>query len=184
MKKGKLIIISGPSGVGKGTIVKKILSMDSALALSISSTTRPKREGEVNGREYFFLTKEEFIKNIHKNNFAEYAEYAGNYYGTSYSTIDEIRNKGLHLILEIEVNGAQQIKNKYPEAKTIFIMPPNLAELKKRLIERNTNDEHDINIRLAQVDREIAKSKEFDVRVINDDLEIATLAVIEAIYSD
>lgn len=183
MNKGKLIVIAGPSGVGKGTIIKKILSSDSNLALSISATTRPKREGEINGREYHFITREEFEENIKKNNFAEYAEYAGNYYGTLCTTIDEMLSLGKNLILEIEVNGAQQIRQKYPDAKLIFIMPPNLAELKKRLTQRNTDNENDIKIRLAQVDREIAKSKDFDVRIINDNIEIATLAVLEAIYS-
>lgn len=183
MNKGKLIVIAGPSGVGKGTIVKKLLANDSNLALSISATTRSKRTGEIDGREYYFLSKEEFEKKIKEEKFAEYAQYAGNYYGTLCSTIDDIRNAGKHLILEIEVQGAEQIKAKYPDAKLIFIMPPNLAELKKRLTERNTENEEAIKLRLAQVDREIAKSKNFDAKIVNDDLEIAILAVQEEIYS-
>ena len=183
MQQGKLIVISGPSGVGKGTIVKKLLAADSKLALSISATTRQKRAGEMNGREYYFLSKEDFENKINENKFAEYAQYAGNYYGTLCSTIDEIRATGKHLILEIEVQGAEQIKEKYPDAKLIFIMPPNLAELKKRLTERNTETEEAIRVRLAQVDREIAKSKIFDAKIINDNLEIAILAVLEEIYS-
>ena len=183
MNRGKLIVISGPSGVGKGTIVRKLLASNANFALSISATTRNKREGEVHGREYYFLSKDEFKKNIAENNFAEYAEYAGNYYGTMCSTINEKLSEGKILILEIEVQGAFQIKEKYPNAKLIFIMPPNLAELKRRLTDRKTETPEVIETRLAQVDREIAKSKEFDARIVNDDLELATLAVQEVIYS-
>ena len=120
MNKGKLIVISGPSGVGKGTIVRKLLATNANFSLSISATTRNKREGEVHGREYYFLSKEEFEKNISNNNFAEYAQYAGNYYGTMCSTINEKLNDGKILILEIEVQGAFQIKEKYPEAKIVY----------------------------------------------------------------
>ncbi len=183
MNKGKLIVIAGPSGVGKGTIVKKLLASDANLALSVSATTRPKREGEVNGREYYFLSNEEFLKQIKDGNFAEYAQYAGNYYGTMCYTIDKKLAEGKYLILEIEVNGAKQIKEKYPDAKLIFIMPPNLAELKNRLKTRNTENEETIKLRLAQVDREIAQAKNFDIKIINDNLEIATLEIHEAIYS-
>ena len=183
MNNGKLIVIAGPSGVGKGTIVKKLLISDANLALSVSATTRPRREGEMNGREYYFLSKDEFLKQVKDGNFAEYAQYAGNYYGTMCSTINEKLAEGKYLILEIEVNGAMQIKEKYPDAKLIFIMPPNLAELKNRLNARNTEDEETIKLRLAQVDREMAQAKNFDIRIINDNLEIATLAVKEAIYS-
>ena len=183
MSTGKLIVIAGPSGVGKGTIIKKLLADDANLALSVSATTRPKREGEINGREYYFLSKNDFLSRVKSGDFAEYAEYAGNYYGTLFSTIDEKLAEGKYLILEIEVKGAMQIREKYPDAKLIFIMPPNLAELKNRLKNRNTEDEETIKLRLAQVDREIAQAKNFDIKIINDNLEIATLAVIEAIYS-
>lgn len=183
MQKGKLIVIAGPSGVGKGTIIKKLLATDSKLTLSTSATTRRRRAGEVDGREYYFLSRTEFEENIKAGKFAEYAEYAGNYYGTLCSTIDDALKLGKYLILEIEVKGAAQIREKYPDAKLIFIMPPNLAELKNRLANRNTENEEVIKLRLAQVDREIAKANDFDHKIVNDNLEIAILAVEEAIYS-
>ena len=183
MDTGKLIVISGPSGVGKGTLVKKLLKADESFALSISSTTRTKREGEVHGREYYFLSREEFENKIKNNQFAEYAEYAGNYYGTDYTVIKSMLSLGRNLILEIDVQGAMQIKEKFPNAKLIFILPPNLAELKKRLTNRHTENEETIKLRLAQVDREISKSNSFDVKIVNDDIELATLAILEAVYS-
>ncbi len=181
MKKGNLVVISGPSGVGKGTIVKKIIETDENIKVSVSATTRSMRKGEVDGISYHFLTKEEFEENIKNNNFAEYANYAGNYYGTMCSTINDVLNSGKHLILEIEVQGAFQIKEKYPEAKLIFIMPPNLDELKSRLVNRNTEDEETIKLRLAQVDREFEQAKKFDIHIVNDDLDKAVLAVREEI---
>ena len=180
---GKLIVISGPSGVGKGTIVRKLLAQDSNLSLSVSATTRKKRIGEVEGRDYYYFTKEQFEEFIEENKFAEFAKYAGHYYGTMCSTINRELIKGKYLLLEIDVQGAFQIREKYPEAKLIFIMPPNLAELKNRLTDRNTETPEAIKNRLAQVDREISCAKYFDAKVINDDLELATLAVLEAIYS-
>ena len=183
MSQGKLIVISGPSGVGKGTLVKKLLANDKNFCVSISATTRKKRTGEVDGKDYYFFSKEQFEEYIQKNKFAEYAKYAGHYYGTLCSTIDRELIKGNYLILEIDVQGAFQIKEKYPDAKLIFILPPNLAELKNRLIDRNTETPEAIKNRLSQVDREISCANDFDIKVVNDDIELATLAVLEAIYS-
>lgn len=183
MQQGKLIVISGPSGVGKGTIVQNLLKHDENLRLSISATTRKKRPGEVDGKDYYFFTKEQFEEFIEQNKFAEYANYAGNYYGTLCATIDRELIKGNVLLLEIEVQGAFQIKEKYSNAKLIFIMPPNLAELKRRLIERHTDSDEAIKNRLSQVDREISCAKYFDVKIINDEIELATLSTLEAIYS-
>ena len=183
MLQGKLIVISGPSGVGKGTIVKKLLENNSDFALSISATTRKMRPGEVDGREYYFFSKEDFEKAIKENKFAEYANYAGNYYGTLCSTIDRELASGKTLLLEIDVQGAFQIKEKYQNSKLIFIMPPNISELKKRLTGRNTDSEEAIKNRLSQVDRELECSKKFDHTVINDNLELATQIMIKIINS-
>jgi len=182
MEKGNLVVISGPSGVGKGTIVKKILEKDENITVSISATTRSMRSGEINGKSYYFLSKEEFENKIKHNEFAEYANYAGNYYGTLCSTINDVLKSGKHLILEIEVQGAFQIKEKYPDAKLIFIMPPNIEELKNRLVNRNTEDEATINLRLAQVEREFNQAKKFDIHIVNDDLMLAVDNVIKEIY--
>ena len=181
MSRGKLIVISGPSGVGKGTIVRRLISMDSNITVSISATTRDKRNGEIDGKDYIFMSKAEFLTNIKENKFAEYAEYAGNYYGTLVSTIENVLNDGKILILEIEVQGAKQVKNKFPNAKLIFIAPPSIKELKNRLINRNTDSEEAISKRLAQVDREIEASKQFNEIIVNDDLDVATQAVMNLI---
>ena len=183
MPQGKLIVISGPSGVGKGTIVRKLLEQDNKLSLSVSATTRKKRLGEVAGRDYYYFTKEQFEEFIEENKFAEYAKYAGHYYGTLCSSVNMELAKGKYLLLEIDVQGAFQIKEKYPDAKLIFIMPPNLSELKNRLLDRNTETPEAIKHRLSQVDREISCAKYFDIKIVNDDIELATLAVLEAIYS-
>ena len=182
MQKGKLIVISGPSGVGKGTIVRKLLAHDNNFCLSVSATTRKKRPGEVDGKDYYFFTKEQFEEFIEQNKFAEFANYAGNYYGTLCDTINRDLFKGRVLLLEIDVQGAFQIKEKYPEAKLIFIMPPNLTELKRRLIERHTDSDEAIKNRLSQVDREISCAKYFDVKIVNDEIELAILSTLEAIY--
>ena len=181
MKKGSIVVISGPSGVGKGTIVKKLLTKVSDFSLSVSSTTRQPRTGEENGREYFFISKEEFLNGIKNNEFVEYAQFAGNYYGTKFSNIEKSINDGKNIILEIEVQGAMQIKDKFPESKLIFIMPPNIEELKHRLISRNTESQTAINLRLAQVDRELNESEKFDKQIINDDLDKAVFDVMNYI---
>lgn len=182
MEKGNLVVISGPSGVGKGTIVKKLLEIDKNITVSISATTRKMRTGEIDGQSYYFLEKEEFENKIKNNEFAEFAQYAGNYYGTLCSTINEVLSSGKHLILEIEVQGAFQIKEKYPEAKLIFIMPPSMTELKSRLVNRQTEDEETIKLRLAQVDREFEQAKEFDIHIVNDELDNAVNKVKAEIY--
>ena len=178
---GKLVVISGPSGVGKGTIVKKLLNMDKNITVSTSVTTRGMRPGEINGKDYIFITRSEFEQKILAGEFAEYAEYSGNYYGTLISTINEILNADKILILEIDVQGAMQIKEKFKNAKFVFIAPPSLEELKNRLIGRNTETFDIIEKRLAQVNRELEQSEKFDNVVINDDLEIATYNVYNLI---
>ena len=134
----KLIILTGPSGVGKGTVVKEILGKDKNIWLSISATTREPREGENEGENYYFLNEEKFKKMIEQNLFLEWAKFAGNYYGTPLSSVNEKIEKGFTVLLEIEVEGARQIKNKFPNSMSIFLLPPNKEELERRIRNRGT----------------------------------------------
>lgn len=179
-KKGKLFVISGSSGVGKGTLLKKLLSNHHDLELSISATTRQPRPGEVDGVNYFFTNKEEFKKEVENGEFLEWAEFNGNCYGTKQAWVEKQLNKGKSLILEIETKGAFQIKQKLPDTVLIFILPPSIEELEHRLRGRNTESEEAIQGRLNEVRREIECSKQYDYRVINDDIEQA-LSELEAV---
>jgi len=181
--KGSLIVISGFSGAGKGTLVKKLLSDYDRFSLSISMTTRAPREGEENGREYFFVTKEEFEANIEKDGFLEHACYVGNYYGTPRAYVEQEIAKGRDVILEIEVQGATQIKKKFPEAILLFVTPPSIAELEKRLRGRQTENEETIKKRLTQAKEETKYIPDYDFILINDELaecEKRAIAFIDA----
>lgn len=181
--KGSLIVISGFSGAGKGTLVKKLLSDYDRFSLSISMTTRAPREGEENGREYFFVTKEEFEANIEKDGFLEHACYVGNYYGTPRAYVEQEIAKGRDVILEIEVQGATQIKIKFPEAILLFVTPPSIAELEKRLRGRQTENEETIKKRLTQAKEETKYIPDYDFILINDELsecEKRAIAFIDA----
>ena len=178
--KGKIVVISGPSGVGKGTICKKIMELINA-KYSVSTTTRSPREGEVEGRDYFFVTKEVFKDKINKGDFLEYNIYNDNYYGTSKEAVIDLVDKGINVILEIDVNGAFNIKKKYPEALLIYIAPPSIEVLKQRLIDRGTEDEETIENRLEIAREELKRIDFYDVVVINDDLEKAISEVKESI---
>lgn len=182
-KKGKLFVISGSSGVGKGTLLKKLLERNSELEVSISATTRNPRPGEVDGVNYFFTNKEEFKKAVENKEFLEWAEFNGNYYGTKQAWVERNLNKGKNLILEIETKGALQIKQKLPDAVLIFILPPSLEELEHRLRGRNTEDEETIQGRLHEVRREIECSKNYDYTIVNDDLERALTELEKLIKS-
>jgi guanylate kinase len=170
--KGKLIIVSGPSGVGKGTIVKTLIKRRSDVVESVSCTTRAPRAGEVHGREYYFLDKADFLKRIEENDFLEYDEHFGNYYGTPKSFVKETL-KEKSVILEIEVNGALNAKKAAPDALLIMIAPPSVEELRRRLIGRGTETEEEVETRLARVQYELSKADEYDYVVVNDDLERA-----------
>ncbi len=170
MKKGKLIIISGPSGVGKSTIRDLLLETNDNLWYSISMTTRTPREKEEHGVHYFFVTEEEFLKSISKNELLEYVEvYKGTYYGTPKKEIDKRLKKGIDVLLEIDVDGAFKIKKSYKDAIMIFLTPPTMEELKRRLVNRNTNSKEDIKERLVKAKYEIEMSKKYDFIVVNDD---------------
>lgn len=189
----KLFVISGCSGVGKGTVLKEFMSRNSKdFMLSVSCTTRKPRVGEIDGVNYFFLTHEEFKKAVDADKFLEYAQFAGNFYGTKKKFIKQKFDEGLNIILEIETQGALQVKEKMPEAVLIFIAPPGvnitdeyidisggLVELEKRLRGRNTEDEETIQCRLAEAKIELERAKKYDYIVINDDLERAILEVEE-----
>lgn len=176
----KLFVISGCSGVGKGTVLKEFMARNSQdFMLSVSCTTRKPRVGEVDGINYFFLTHEEFEQAIEEDKFLEYAQFAGNFYGTKKKFIKQKFEEGLNIILEIETQGALQVKKKMPEAVLIFIAPPSYEELEHRLRGRNTEDEETIQKRLDFVKIELERSKQYDYVVINDDLERAISEVEE-----
>ena len=180
----KLFVISGSSGVGKGTVIKEFLKRNPEFKLSVSCTTRKPREGEVHGKNYFFLTREEFKSCIEKGEFLEWAEFNNNFYGTKRAWVEKTLNKGENLILEIETKGALQIKTQKPEAVLIFIMPPSLEELEQRLRGRNTEDEITIQNRLHEAYREIECSKEYDYKIVNDNLEKAVNELEKVIYNE
>ena len=179
----KLIIITGPSGVGKGTVVKELLDRNKDIWLSISATTRNPRIGEKDGENYYFISDEKFKDMIDKKEFLEWAQFAGNYYGTPLSTVNEKIEKGFIVLLEIEVEGAKQIKEKFPEALSIFLLPPSKAELEKRIRNRGTEKEEAIDRRLRRADYEIALSDEFDFVLTNHDVDETVKEVFKIIKS-
>ncbi len=181
-KQGILLIISGPSGSGKGTIVGKLCEKND-FALSISATTRKPREHEENGVHYFFHTKEEFEQMRDRKELLEWAEFCGNYYGTPRNYVTEQLMQGKNVILEIEVQGALQVKKIYPEGVLVFMVPPNLEELGRRLTNRGTEDKETINMRLRRALEEMELVDEYDYLVINDTIEQATediLTIVDA----
>ncbi len=169
--KGILMVVSGFSGAGKGTLMKKLLETYDNYALSVSMTTRQPREGERNGIEYFFSTKEEFEQQIKEGGLIEYARYCDNYYGTPKAYVEEQLAAGRDVVLEIEIQGALKIKNQFPEALLLFVTPPSIAELKRRLIGRGTENEEVIRKRLLRAVEEVQGIEAYDYLVINDDLE-------------
>ena len=184
MASGKLIVLTGPSGVGKGTLVRSLLVRHPELYLSVSATTRSPREGEIEGKDYYFLNKSAFETMIEQNQLLEWAEYAGNYYGTPRTKVEEKIDQGLIVLLEIEVVGANSIKDSFPDALRIFILPPSLEELEHRLRSRKTDTEEAILRRLERAKEELKVSEEFYQRLVNDDLEIALQELEGAIFSD
>ena len=169
----KLYVVSGSSGVGKGTVLKGFMAKHPDFMLSISCTTRKPRNGEIDGVNYFFLSKEDFMKSVEEDKFLEWAEFAGNCYGTKKKFIKQCLDDGMNVILEIETNGVIQVKKKMPEAVLIFIAPPSLEELEQRLRGRHTEDEETIQKRLHEVKKELECAKKYDYTVINDDINNA-----------
>ena len=171
-KKGLLIVLSGPSGCGKGTMVAEILKRGDC-AVSVSATTRAPREGETDHVHYHFISREEFERRIAEDGFLEHAQYVGNYYGTPRKEVEEMRAQGKHVILEIEVQGAFQIREKCPDAILVFTVPPTLDELRRRLHKRGTETEEVIEQRVARAAEELPLAKQYDYIILNDDLQDA-----------
>jgi len=174
MKPGKLVVVSAPSGCGKTTIVQAILRNHPSFLFSISATTRPKRNGETDGKDYFFLTREEFEKKIDRSELVEWEEIYGNYYGTLRSEIERALKGGNIMLFDIDVKGALSIRRAYPEESLlIFIEPPSFEQLRDRLLGRKTEDESMLARRLERVPMELEHGRQFDHRVVNDQLESA-----------
>ena len=184
MEKGLLIILSGPSGVGKGTVRKYIMKHHSfPMVFSISMTTREPRATETNGVEYYFVSKEEFQKNIDEDNFLEWAEFVGNRYGTPKSKVEELRNQGKNVLLEIEINGAEQVLKKVKDDRVIsfFLKPPSLRQLEDRIRKRKSESEETIQKRLAKGRSEIAKAVNYDFVIVNDRIKRAGDEIVSII---
>lgn len=183
-ERGILIVVSGFSGAGKGTVMKEIMGQYDNYALSISATTRKPRAGEEEGREYFFKSTEEFEKMIAKDELIEYARYVENYYGTPRTYVEEQRNAGKDVILEIEIQGALKVKQAFPDTLLLFVVPPSAGELKKRLVGRGTESMEVIEYRLNRAVEESAGMEKYDYLVVNDDLEICVEQMHSIIRSE
>ena len=183
MNNGEVIILSGPSGSGKDTIMKEIFKLLPDMKFSISSITRGMRENEVEGEKYNFISVEKFREMIKNDELLEYNEYLGNFYGTPKKHVLEVLNNNGEIIIEVDVNGAASIREKLPEAVSIFIMPPSFEELKRRLTGRGTESEEVVNKRLNEALNEIARAHEYDYIVINDDLSEAIADLMSIITS-
>jgi len=177
MTKGILLVISAPSGCGKGTVIKELLARNEDLALSVSATTRLPRPGEEYGVHYFFMTKEEFIDRINIGDMLEHAKYVDNYYGTPKEAVERKLSEGINVILEIEVKGAMQVKNARPDAVTLFILPPSFDSLRDRLVNRGTESIDVIEKRLAMAKEEMTHAADYDYIVVNDDLQEAVMDI-------
>jgi len=184
-ERGLLIVFSGPSGVGKGTVRQEIFSTpDHKFEYSVSMTTRAQRPGEVDGKDYFFRSREEFEELIRNGQMLEYAEYVGNYYGTPLTYVNETLDKGIDVFLEIEVQGALQVKKKVPDAVFIFLTPPDLNELQERLVGRGTDSEEVIAQRIERARGEIALMSEYDYAIVNDEVPLAAERVKRVIEAE
>lgn len=184
MSNGLLIVFSGPSGAGKDTILNHLLEKNSNLRLSVSATTRQPRQGETDGVDYHFISKDQFSDMLSKDEMLESAEYCGNCYGTPIKPIENWMAEGKDVILEIEVQGGAQIKKKRPESVSIFILPPSLATLEYRLRNRGTEEEAVIQKRLSAAKNEITESNHYDYVVVNDNIENAVNEIEQIIFAE
>jgi guanylate kinase len=184
MSKGKLLIVAGPSGAGKATLVRALLAADAKVQLSISFTSRAARDGEVDGRDYHFVSREDFLAMVSHGDFLEHAEVHGNLYGTSQKWINEAMSAGQDILLEIDVQGAQQVRKIFPEAVGIFILPPSADVLEQRLRGRGTDSEDAIVRRLANARGEIAQLATFDYVIINEHIDMAVRDIVGIVRAE
>ena len=183
-ERGLLIVFSGPSGVGKGTVRAKIFESENNFEYSVSMTTRKQRPGEVDGKDYYFRTRDEFEEMIRNGQMLEYAEYVGNYYGTPLTYVNQTLDEGKDVFLEIEVQGALQVKEKVPDGVFVFLTPPALEELRGRLVGRGTDSAEVIASRLEKAKEEIRLMSEYDYAVVNDKVELAAERVKKIIEAE
>lgn len=183
LEKGLLFVISAPAGTGKTTLVRKLMQEFSCVSESISCTTRPVREGETHGKDYFFISKEDFEVKIRKGDFLEHAEVFGNRYGTSRSFVEETRSEGKHVILVIDTQGAMQLKDQV-DAVFIFLRPPSIEELRVRLAKRQTESAEAIEKRINWASHELTVADQYDYQVVNDDLDVAYLVLRSIIIAE
>lgn len=180
---GKLIVLTGPSGVGKGTLMQSLLQRHPELYYSVSATTRAPRPGEIDGKNYYFISRSKFEQLVAQGEFLESAEFAGNYYGTPREAVLNQIQSGQLVLLEIELEGARQIRASFPEALSIFILPPSFEELEKRIRGRGQDSEAAIARRLQRAHEEVQAADEFDIQIVNDDLETALNAIEAAVFA-
>lgn len=179
---GNLVVVTGPSGVGKGTLLRSLLQRNPDLYFSVSATTRPPRPGEVEGQNYYFVNRPQFEAMIANGELLEWAEFAGNLYGTPRLPLEDQIHQGRLVLLEIELKGARQVRQTYPLAQQIFILPPSVAELERRIRSRGQDSEAAIARRLARAHAELQAASEFDVQIVNDDLEKALTRLETALF--
>lgn len=183
-KRGTLVLYTGSSGVGKGTLMERLLDADKSIRLSVSNTTRKPRKGEIDGVHYNFVTEEEFVDLINKDGYLEYAKYCENYYGTPKKQVEDMLDEGYNVFLEIEVQGGLQIMEKYPDILSIFILPPSMESLERRLRRRGTEDEETIQKRLETAKEEMQYKDRYKYNVINGDLDVAVNEILDILHKE
>lgn len=183
-KRGTLVLYTGSSGVGKGTLMERLLDADKSIRLSVSNTTRKPRKGEIDGVHYNFVTEEEFEDLINKDGYLEYARYCENYYGTPKKQVDDLLDQGYNVFLEIEVQGGLQIMEKYPDILSIFILPPSMESLERRLRRRGTEDEETIQKRLEAAKEEMQYKNKYKYNVVNGDLDVAVNEILDILHKE
>ncbi|QTL98143.1 guanylate kinase [Iocasia frigidifontis] len=184
MRQGHLFVVSGPSGAGKGTVLKRLINEYDNLEYSISATTRHSRKGEVDGKDYFFLTENDFFKLVDDDRFIEWAKVHNNYYGTPKDYVLEMIEKGKDIILEIDIQGAKQVCESYPEAIFVFLAPPSLEELARRLDQRGSENRHTKEVRLNNAREEMKERENYDYEIINDKIDQAVLKLKSIIIAE